>query len=597
MMKNWKLPLLLILGLIICCRSTFADIAPIDLSLAATTAFADEKEGDGKGGWIDAGSHDMRLLSAGKQKINDIPFMILDDVKANGKSCIVLSASERVQHLPKATKITLPENTQGKSLYLLQAGAWMAKRGRLVGELNAEYVDGSKAEFKLHAGREVCDWFANKGALESIRSWSIYNGIAQVSLYITRLSLENKPLRSLHLEAKSGVWMIAAVSIGDTIAPREIFLEPPVLKQDYPVPEPLAISSPHALPENGTPKNIIMIIGDGMGQGSLKYASLYGHGAEGKLVMEQFPVSGMTITKSANAEVTDSAASGTALSSGYKTNNRFLGVMPDNSPIRTIAEQALRSGRAVGIMTTDKLTGATPAAFMAHVDNRGASTEIAGWIAKSGFHILIGNKFKSPFLPPSLEGLRKDNLNLIEKMLAADYVEVNTPEQLTANPKRKVFGFVDDWHKDAGLLSQFTTATLQHLTQAEPKGFFIMIECAEPDWGGHGNNPDLTLWGVLTTDSVARAAAEFAMKNQDTLVLVTADHETGGMQAAPNRRNPRRPFVYYGTGSHTSSPVPIFALGPGAEKFHGMTDNTDIPRILARFWDLKLLEPMEVESK
>lgn len=590
-MKNWK-SLMLIFGLSIFCWPALADIIPLDISHATTTAFADEIENDGKGGWIDAGSHDMRLLPPGPQIIADIPFSILSDSVTRGKSCIVLGNSELIKHLPKAAKITVAENVQGKNLYLLHAGAQLKKKGTTTGILNAEYTDGSKAEFKFQAGKEICDWIANKGSASAAHSWSIYNNNTQVSLYITRIFLGDKPLQALYLEAENAVWMIAAISIGNsTVAPREILPEL-VLKRDYPVPESLTIPSAPVQPENIIPKNIILIIGDGMGQGSVKYASLYGHGAAGKLVMEQFPVSGMTVTKSANADVTDSAASGTALSSGYKTNNRFLGVTPDNLPIRTLAEQALRSGKAVGIMTTDALTGATPAAFMAHVNNRGASTEIASWIAKSGFHILIGNKHKSPFLPLSLEGRREDNRNLLQEMQDSGYVEVNTLEKLVTTGKHKMFGFVDNWTKDITLLSRFTSSALQYLSNASTQGFFIMIESAEPDWGGHRNNSDTSLLGVLATDFVARAAAEFAMKNGDTLVLVTADHETGGMQAAPNQLNPRRPFAYYGTGSHTNQLVPIFALGPGAEKFNGLTDNTDIPRILAEFWQLKLMEPL-----
>ena len=142
------------------------------------------------------------------------------------------------------------------------------------------------------------------------------------------------------------------------------------LKQNYPAPASVDAKTLASFPQNGTPRNIIFIIGDGMGQGAQAFASIHAHGAPDKLVMQQMPAAGLAQTFSANSSVTDSAASGTALSSGYKTNNAMVGVNPELKKFRSIAEAAKADGRAVGVMTCDSLTGATPAAFYAHEKHR-----------------------------------------------------------------------------------------------------------------------------------------------------------------------------------------------------------------------------------
>ena len=165
-----------------------------------------------------------------------------------------------------------------------------------------------------------------------------------------------------------------------------------------------------------------------MGQGAVKLAGLHAHGRPQSLVMEQLPVNGMVKTASASSSVTDSAASGTALSSGYKTNNGYIGVTPEKQPMRSIAEEARNSGRSVGIITTDQLTGATPAAFSAHVPHRGMAQEIAEQQAKTGYQILIGNGAK-PFLPKSEKGTRKDDRNLVDELQKDGYIRIGSLEE------------------------------------------------------------------------------------------------------------------------------------------------------------------------
>ena len=368
------------------------------------------------------------------------------------------------------------------------------------------------------------------------------------------------------------------------------------IKGTYPAPPPFDAAKLAEVPQTGTPRNIILLIGDGMGQGALTLASLYAYGEPGKLILDQFPVCGLARTASANSKVTDSAASGTALAGGYKTNNGMIGKTPDKVSRKSFAVLARESGRSIGIMTTDALTGATPAAFLAHADHRSQSEKIAADLTAAKSMILIGSDPK-PFLPNNGKGSRTDNRDLLTELQKAGYREAATPEALKQIPASiPVYGFVPDW-SNTTLLSRFASAAFEKLN-ANPKGFFLMIEGHYPDKGGHGNNPDQSVNGVLMNNFLAKAALEFALKHPDTLVLVTADHETGGIRTAPNKANPRKPHIHYQTKNHTGEPVGVFAFGPGADRFNAVIENTDIPKTFAEFWHIKLdLPEKEIPPK
>lgn len=363
------------------------------------------------------------------------------------------------------------------------------------------------------------------------------------------------------------------------------------LKQNYPAPKPVDPVTLGARPAASRPKNIILVIGDGMGPGALRLASLHAHGRPGRLLMEQLPAVGLVRTASANRDVTDSAAAGTALSSGIKTDNRMIGMTPSRTVCRSIAEAAARSGRAVGILTTDSLTGATPAAFYAHVKNRNMETDIAAQSVLCGFELLIGNEHAKPFLPASAGGRRSDGRNLCTELKEKGYAQVATEKELERmKGDRKVFGFVLFPIRDPECLARAAGAAMKRLS-ADPEGFFLMVEGCDPDRGGHANDPDRTAHGVLSVDFLARAALDFALAHPDTLVVVTADHETGGIAAAPNRENPRRPFLSYSSLGHTGTAVDVFAFGPGADRFSGVMENTDIPAVFAEFFRFRLDQP------
>ncbi|MBS1370709.1 MAG: alkaline phosphatase [Lentisphaeria bacterium] len=566
-----------------------AEFKPLDFTKGANTAFTDETPDDRQGGWTDQGSNDLRLLKPGTRTLSGVPFTILDDKATGGKSCVVLSASGARSYLPKQAEIEPAAPAAGKTLYLLHAGAWLNPKKNLAGRLTVKYTDGSSKEFRVRTGRDLADWWANSGAPNAVRVWTIYNNNSQISLYASKFPLDAKPVKTLRFDAgDDGVWMIAAASIGDSAALKPIYT-PAVLKNDYPAPAPADPAELAKYPRSGTPKNIIFIIGDGMGQGAVKFAGLHAHGRPQTLVMEQLPVNGMAQTYSASSDVTDSAASGTALSSGYKTTNGFVGMTPEKNALRSIAEEARDSGRSVGIITTDQLTGATPAAFSAHVPSRGMAAEIAAFQAGTNYEILIGNGIK-PFLPEAENGSRKDGRNLVSELQQKGYIRIGGLDEFRKAGKLPVFGFIDGWQKDTELLSQISAEAFNRLA-ANPKGFFIMIEGHFPDYGGHGNNPELSANGPLMVDFTVKAALDFAKRNNDTLIVVTADHETGGVHCAPNPQNPKRPFIHYMTKSHTGVPVPVYAFGPGADRFSGVVNNIDIPSAMAELWGLPLHRP------
>lgn len=567
-----------------------AEIKPLNLAPGANTAFADETPDDRSGGWTDQGSNDLRLLKSGDVSLSGVPFTILDDRTTKGKSCVVVSSCEKRNYLPELARVELEKPATGKMLYLLHAGAWLNPKKEPAGRLTVEYADGAMRVFVLHAGRDLADWQENRGAANAVRVWSVYNNNSQVSLYASKFPLEEKPVKALRFHAGAdGVWMVAAASVGDAVDLKPL-PEQTRLKHDYPAPEPVDPAELAKTPRTGTPKNIILIIGDGMGQGAVKLAGLHAHGRPQSLAMEQLPVNGMAKTASANSSVTDSAASGTALSSGYKTNNGYIGVTPEKQPMRSIAEEARDSDRSVGIITTDQLTGATPAAFSAHVPHRGMAQEIAEQQAKTGYQILIGNGAK-PFLPKSEKGTRKDDRNLVDELQKDGYIRIGSLEEFRKAEKRPVFGFIGDWAQDTKLLSQISAEAMNRLA-ANPKGFFLMIEGHFPDHGGHGNNPEYSVNGPLMVDFTVKAALDFAKQNPDTLIVVTADHETGGIYCAPNPQNPKRPYILYTTKSHTGAPVPVYAFGPGSERFAGILDNTNIPSAMADLWKLPLHRPV-----
>ncbi len=431
-----------------------------------------------------------------------------------------------------------------------------------------------------------------------------------------------------------------------------------------------------------TPKYIFYFIGDGMGHGAVQAAATYKRlvlNDSLPLLMMQFPQAAMVTTHSANSPVTDSAAAGTALATGSKTRNNMLGMNADSVAVSSVANDLAAAGYGIGLVTNVCPDDATPAAFFAHVPARTHWFDIAMQFGDSPVSFLAGSKLRGAMNKGNYTGL-------YEKLADKGVTIVRGVENLPANRPAKLLllntdtiqqnmGYTIDGPK-GNTLGQFTAAAINHLQATSPERFFLMVEGGNIDWAGHDNDGATIVREVLAYDEVLRQAYDFYLAHPDeTLIIVTADHETGGMTVGQrstgynqfpqlvdrqhiskarfcdycwNILKTKQPITWeemqrkltddlgffdvtelsesrqrrlkeafdrtfvtldgeayknlyasypefalvvfdiqneiagYGFTSpkHTGNPVPLFAIGAGANRFTGTLDNTDIPRLL-----------------
>ncbi|MBD8389356.1 alkaline phosphatase [Dysgonomonas sp. BGC7] len=314
-------------------------------------------------------------------------------------------------------------------------------------------------------------------------------------------------------------------------------------------------------------KNVIFMIGDGMGLAQI-YRTQQN---KGDLTLLQFPYVGLQKTNSSNNDITDSAAAGTALSSGVKTKNGMLGLTPDSVKTISIMELAKKNGFLTGITVTCSVTHATPAAYYAHQPHREMHEEIASDLLLSNIDVCIGGGKK--FFTD-----RKDNRDLLKELEAQKYKIALSQEDLENIYSTKVIALLADEHLPkmsegrGDMLPNSVSKMLSLLNKENKKGFFVMVEGSQIDWGGHANDAEYVVNEVLDFDKAVKRALDFAAKDGHTLVIVTADHETGGMSIIEKDNKIKENFA---TTNHSATPVPVFAYGPGAETFTGYYDNTE----------------------
>lgn len=331
------------------------------------------------------------------------------------------------------------------------------------------------------------------------------------------------------------------------------------------------------------PKNVILLIGDGMGTGQLTAAKY----AAGTLEMERCPVGGLMTTWSLDAMVTDSAASATALATGCKTTKGTIAQTPDGNPLLTALERAEAEGKTTGLVCTSAITHATPAAFAAHVPTRKMEPEIAEQLAASDIEVLFGGGLGF-FLPQSVtNSLRSDDSDLMDQLSKKSTVLTTEAEfRALGKPERAVLLYALNSPPPAMegriALPDMTAKAIEILSQCDA-GFFLMVEGSQIDWGGHANDAAYLLSETLEFDAAVGVALDFAERDGHTLVIVTADHETGGFAILNGSVSERTITETAFSGkSHTAGMVPLFAFGPGAEAFGGIRDNTDVGRIISR---------------
>ena len=322
-------------------------------------------------------------------------------------------------------------------------------------------------------------------------------------------------------------------------------------------------------------KNIILMIGDGMGLPQISAAAYSG---VDRLSFENFQVTGLHKSHSASDLITDSAAGATAFSTGIKTYNGSIGLDMDSVAVKTIIEECEEKGMATGLVATVAITHATPAAFIAHEFNRVMYESIAADFLDTDIDYFVGGG-KQYF-----DNRKQDNRNLYNELLQKGYYVsdfYDKPlEQTKPDVKRPFAYFTADKNPlpvTAGrnYLTFATRQALQFLENRSEKGFFVMIEGSQIDWGGHANDGNWMLQETLDFDRAITEALRFAQKNGNTLVIVTADHECGGL-CITEKSKMGRPKFKFSTNGHTASLVPVFAYGPGSELFHGIYENTAI---------------------
>ncbi len=341
----------------------------------------------------------------------------------------------------------------------------------------------------------------------------------------------------------------------------------------------LFISISCSAPESAQPKNIILLIGDGMGLSQVSSSYYYGDATPN---FSRFKHIGLINTSASSHKITDSAAGATAFASGKKSYNGAIGVNSDTVSIPTILEIAEKLNLSTGVVATSTITHATPASFYAHAKSRGMYEEIAKQLATSEVDYAAGaglRHFKN----------RDDGANYYDTLDAREVIldttSLTTIDKICAECK---YMYLDtggampriiDGRGD--YLSDATRLGLDHLSRNED-GFFLMVEGSQIDWGGHANNAEYLTTELLDFDKVIGLALDFAEKDGNTLVIVTADHETGGFSLSSTPMDDGAWSDYnqvtgtFSTGGHTTTLIPVFAYGPGADKFGGIYENTEI---------------------
>ena len=392
------------------------------------------------------------------------------------------------------------------------------------------------------------------------------------------------------LESLGIAFLLSSIPIPEgSIADKDAFIET--------LPEGKPLSQKAIIPIKNKPKNIILLISDGMSLTQVSTYRLLKGGPNERIAVDKFPVSGIVLTHSENAIVTDSASSATAFSTGRKTNNGALGLDEDNKILENFTEIIDRYGYVSSLISTSEITHATPAAYASHVDLRWKTDEISLQMMESNVMTILGGG-RHFFLPEDLGGKRSDGLNLLEQMESSRMVMTEKKEldSFDHSYLGKVVGlFADEALRDkekpenhvlepsSSEMLNFAINRSEKFNENGCKGFFIMLEGSQVDWAGHANDLNYLKREMQDFDEAVELALDYATQNPDTLVIATADHETGGLliesSSPTDYTAPEVKFSFntgIGYGSHTGVPVPVYAYGPGSENFTGTLDNTDI---------------------
>ncbi len=327
-------------------------------------------------------------------------------------------------------------------------------------------------------------------------------------------------------------------------------------------------------PSPEKPVNIILVIGDGMG---LAHISLTEYLHKPPSPLARMKVIGLQKTHSISSLETDSGAAATAISCGVKTFNAAIGVDADSTPVRTIMEMAIEKGMKTGFVVTSSVVHATPAAFYAHVNSRGSYEEIAKQLTFSGIDVFVGGGEKYFY------NRNIDERNLMEALKTENYevirhIDAQGRFKISKVPEAKKIAcftaFEDPTRATNGreYLTNMVIEAKEALEKRADKGYFLMVEGSQIDWAAHANDQEWLALEMQDTYDMLEALMDNITPAENTLLIVTADHECAYISI----QGKRAPRIVFGSKVHSSQMVPVFATGPGAEEFLGIYDNTEI---------------------
>lgn len=321
------------------------------------------------------------------------------------------------------------------------------------------------------------------------------------------------------------------------------------------------------------PLNIILMIADGTGLSQISASQYFNPNTSN---YDRFKHIGLIKTSSASDLITDSAAGATAFACGIKTYNGAIAVDQDTLPKLTILEQLERKGYKSGLIATSTITHATPASFYAHVRYRKMEDEIAQALTESQVDFFAGGGLAH-------FNAREDKKDLLQELRMKGF-EVETAairtDAILREEKRYAFllaseGMPKMTEGRGPFLKNATQLGVSYLSQNQ-QAFFMMIEGSQIDWGGHANNANYLISEMIDFDDTLGYVLDFAERDGNTLVIVTADHETGGFTLASNGGDYNVIDPIFSTGGHSATMVPVFAYGPSAHLFSGVYENTEI---------------------
>lgn len=340
--------------------------------------------------------------------------------------------------------------------------------------------------------------------------------------------------------------------------------------QTFTYEHPYAVEKLQA-PKGKKVKNVILMIGDGM---SLMHVYTAWAANRGKLWLENAQATGLSKTWAVKELVTDSGSGGTSLATGVKTVYHAVGVDPEGKPLTSLVDVAKELGKDAGMAVTCRLWDATPCDFCCHNIDRDKEEELVGDYPTSGVDFVFGGgaqKFTN----------RKDGRDIFKELQKKGYHVSRTLDDFFAYDKNSRI-FAVPYDKDTPLPDErgdlLARASMKgiSLMNQNKNGFFMMIEGSQLDDYGHFNQLDLLMKETLDFDQTVGEVMKWAAKDGETLVVVTADHETGGLTLVNGNKDEGRVECCFSSKDHTGAMVPVYAFGPGAENFTGIFENTDV---------------------